>query len=66
MDEGAMLAYDPQSKKLAPFLDDLSMLGFVISPDRQWMAYTDYPSQKFVEEQTGRKREAATQQFLMR
>jgi Tol biopolymer transport system component len=44
MDEGAMRAYDPQSKKLAPFLDDLSMLGFVISPDRQWMAYTDYPA----------------------
>ncbi len=44
MDEGAMRAYDPQSKKLAPFLDDLSMLGFVISPDHQWMAYTDYPN----------------------
>ena len=44
MDEGAMRAYDPQSKKLAPFLEDLSMLGFVISPDRQWMAYTEYPS----------------------
>ena len=44
MDEGVMRAYDPQSKKLAPLLDDLSMLGFVISPDRQWMAYTEYPS----------------------
>ena len=44
MDEGAMRAYDPRMKKLAPFLDDLSMLGFVISPDRQWMAYTEYPS----------------------
>jgi serine/threonine protein kinase len=44
MDEGAMRAYDPQSKKLAPLLDDLSMLGFVISPDHQWMAYIDYPS----------------------
>jgi Tol biopolymer transport system component len=44
MDEGAMRAYDPQLKKLAPFLEDVSMLGFVISPDRQWMAYTDYPA----------------------
>jgi serine/threonine protein kinase/Tol biopolymer transport system component len=44
MDQGALRAYDPVSKKLAPFLEDLSMLGFVISPDRQWMAYTEYPS----------------------
>jgi serine/threonine protein kinase/Tol biopolymer transport system component len=44
MDEGAMRAYDPQSKKLAPLLDDISMMGFVISPDHQWMAYTDYPA----------------------
>jgi serine/threonine protein kinase/Tol biopolymer transport system component len=44
MDEGGMRAYDPQLKKLAPFLEDVSMLEFVISPDRQWMAYTDYPN----------------------
>src|SRR5277367_6545759 len=44
MDEGAMRAFDPRLKKLAPILDDLSMLGFVISPDREWMAYTEYPS----------------------
>ena len=44
MDEGAMRAYDPRTKKLAPYLDDLSMLAFVTSPDRQWMAYTEYPS----------------------
>jgi serine/threonine protein kinase len=44
MDQGAMRVYDPALKKLAPFLEDLSMLGFVISPDRQWMAYTEYPS----------------------
>jgi serine/threonine protein kinase/Tol biopolymer transport system component len=44
MDEGAMRAYDPRLKKLAPILEDLSMLGFVISPDREWMAYIDYPS----------------------
>ena len=44
MDEGAMRAYDPRLKKLSPILDDLSMLGFVISPNRMWMAYTEYPS----------------------
>ena len=44
MDEGGMRVYDPLSKKLVPFLDDLSMLEFVISPDRQWMAYSEYPS----------------------
>ena len=44
MDQGAMRAYDPKLKKLAPLLEDVSMLGFVISPDRQWMAYTEYPS----------------------
>lgn len=44
MDEGAMRAYDPHSGKLVPFLDDLPMVQFVISPDRQWMAYTEYPS----------------------
>jgi Tol biopolymer transport system component len=44
MDEGAMRAYDPHSGKLLPFLDDISMLQFVISPDRQWMAYSEYPS----------------------
>ena len=44
MDEGAMRAYDPHSGKLAPYLDDFPMVQFVISPDRQWMAYTEYPS----------------------
>ncbi len=43
-DEGAMRAFDPRSKKLLPYLDDLSMLEFVISPERQWMAYSEYPS----------------------
>jgi dipeptidyl aminopeptidase/acylaminoacyl peptidase len=43
-DEGAMRAFDPRSKKLLPYLDDLSMIEFVISPDRQWMAYSEYPS----------------------
>jgi Tol biopolymer transport system component len=44
MDEGAMRAYDAASRKLAPFLENLSMLQFAISPDHQWMAYSEYPS----------------------
>jgi WD40 repeat protein len=44
MDEGSMRSYDPRTGKLVPFLESLSMLEFVISPDRQWMAYTEYPS----------------------
>ena len=44
MDEGAMRAYDPRSGKMAPYLDNLSMLSFAISPDGQWMAYVEYPS----------------------
>jgi serine/threonine protein kinase/Tol biopolymer transport system component len=44
MDEGAMRAYDPASKKLVPYLENLSMLEFAISPDHQWMAYSEYPS----------------------
>ena len=44
IDQGVIGAYDPRLKKLAPLLEDLSMLQFVISPDREWMAYTEYPS----------------------
>jgi serine/threonine protein kinase/Tol biopolymer transport system component len=44
IDQGSMRAYDPRLKKLAPLLEDLSMMEFVISPDREWMAYTEYPS----------------------
>jgi serine/threonine protein kinase/WD40 repeat protein len=44
MDQGAMQAYDPNAKKLVPFRDGLSALEFVLSPDRQWMAYTEYPT----------------------
>jgi serine/threonine protein kinase len=44
MDEGTMRAYDPHSGKMMAYLDNLSMLGFVVSPDGQWMAYVEYPS----------------------
>ena len=44
MDQGAMEAYDSKAKKFVPFLDGLPALEFVLSPDRQWMAYTEYPT----------------------
>ncbi len=44
LDQGAMEVYNPQAKQFEPFLRGLSALEFVISPDRQWMAYTEYPT----------------------
>lgn len=44
MDQGEMYALDPVSGKFVPFLDGLPAIWFAISPDRQWMAYNDYPS----------------------
>jgi Tol biopolymer transport system component/tRNA A-37 threonylcarbamoyl transferase component Bud32 len=44
VDSGAMQVFDPRAGKLVPFLGGLPMLQFVVSPDRQWMAYTEYPS----------------------
>jgi eukaryotic-like serine/threonine-protein kinase len=44
MDQGAMQALDPRTGKLEPFLGGLAASEFVISPDRQWLVYSDYPS----------------------
>jgi len=44
LDQGTTLALDPGSKALTPFLNGISALEFVVSPDRQWMVYTEYPS----------------------
>jgi Tol biopolymer transport system component len=44
LETGTSLVFDPRIGKLVPFLGGLSALQFVISPDRQWMAYTEYPS----------------------
>ena len=43
MEQGAMQVFDKDGKR-RPFMDGASMLSFVISPDRQWMAYNEYPS----------------------
>jgi eukaryotic-like serine/threonine-protein kinase len=41
--QGSMQAYDPKGQRFIPFLDGLAASSFVISPDRQWMVYADYP-----------------------
>lgn len=41
--QGAMHVYDPALKRFVPFLDGLAAADFQISPDKQWMAYRDYP-----------------------
>ena len=41
--QGAMHVYDPKQKRFVPFLSGLAAAAFVISPDKKWMAYTDYP-----------------------
>jgi len=45
VESGTMQVFDPRAGKLVPFLGGLPALEFVVSPDRQWMAYTEYPSQ---------------------
>jgi Tol biopolymer transport system component len=44
VDSGTMQVFDPRAGKLVPFLGGLPAQQFVVSPDRQWMAYTEYPS----------------------
>ena len=44
LDQGAMQVLDLQTKRFVPYLNGFSALQFVISPDRQWMAYTEYPT----------------------
>ena len=41
--QGVMHIYDPKQKRFSPFLDGLASSQFIISPDKQWMIYTDYP-----------------------
>ena len=41
--QGSMQAYDSKRQLFIPFLDGLAASSFVISPDRQWMVYVDYP-----------------------
>jgi eukaryotic-like serine/threonine-protein kinase len=41
--QGTMQAWDPAQKKFVPFLGGLAATEFVISPDKKWMVYVDYP-----------------------
>ena len=41
--QGSMQAYDSKGQRFIPFLGGLAASSFVISPDRQWMVYADYP-----------------------
>jgi serine/threonine protein kinase len=41
--QGAMQVYDARQKRFAPFPGGLAAAEFVISPDKQWMVYTDFP-----------------------
>jgi Tol biopolymer transport system component len=44
MDQGETLVFDPRSRHMLPFLNGASLVEFAISPDRQWMAYSEWPS----------------------
>ena len=41
--QGAMHFYDEREKRFVPYLGGLAAAQFVISPDRKWMVYADYP-----------------------
>jgi Tol biopolymer transport system component len=41
--QGAMQVFDPAPKRFVPFLGGLGASAFVISPDKKWMVYADYP-----------------------
>ncbi len=38
-----MRIYEAKLKRFVPFLDGLAASVFVISPDKKWMVYADYP-----------------------
>jgi Tol biopolymer transport system component len=41
--QGAMQGFDPEQKRFVPFLGGFAASAFVISPDKKWMVYVDYP-----------------------
>ncbi|MGA9475173.1 MAG: protein kinase [Terriglobales bacterium] len=44
--QGAMQVFDEKLKRFVPFLDGLAAADFVISPDKKWMAYKDFPQRR--------------------
>jgi eukaryotic-like serine/threonine-protein kinase len=43
LDQGAMHFYDEKEKRFLPYLGGLPAAQLVVSPDRKWMVYSDYP-----------------------
>ena len=41
--QGAMHFYDERGKAVFAYLGGLPATQLVVSPDRKWMVYTDYP-----------------------
>ena len=41
--QGSMHFYDEKEKRFLPYLGGLPAMQLVVSPDRRWMVYTDYP-----------------------
>jgi Tol biopolymer transport system component len=41
--QGAMHFYDEKEKRFLPYRGGLPAMQLVVSPDRKWMVYTDYP-----------------------
>ena len=41
--QGSLDAYDEKEKRFLPYLGGLPATQLVVSPDRKWMVYTDYP-----------------------
>jgi eukaryotic-like serine/threonine-protein kinase len=41
--QGSMHFYDEKEKRFLPYLGALPATRLVVSPDRKWMVYTDYP-----------------------
>jgi serine/threonine protein kinase len=41
--QGSLHFYDVKEKRFLPYLGGLPAAQLVVSPDRKWMAYTDYP-----------------------
>jgi eukaryotic-like serine/threonine-protein kinase len=41
--QGSLHFYDEKEKRFLPYLEGLPAAQLVVSPDRQWMVYTDFP-----------------------
>jgi eukaryotic-like serine/threonine-protein kinase len=41
--QGAMQVYDSKQNRFMPYLGGLAASALIVSPDRRWMVYSDYP-----------------------